>query len=105
MLRKWNNFKLYLRERLRITSKIEFTYPGKYLVKRRKYEDFVTVKNFENKLELKAKKDLEKLKKEPEINSLTLTELENYRESSKESELKDKKSDVYQKILIEGVQY
>jgi hypothetical protein len=104
MLRKWNEFKLYLRERLRLTSRIEVTYPGKYMVKRRKYDDFITTKNFENKLELKSKKDVEKSNNTPDINSLSLNELEQYRKDLKQSDLEFKKLDISKKILIEGVQ-
>ncbi len=104
MLRKWNEFKLYLRERLRLTSRVEVTYPGKYMVKRRKYDDFITTKNFENKLELKSKKDVEKSNNTPDINSLSLNELEQYRKDLKQSDLEFKKLDISKKILIEGVQ-
>ena len=104
MIRKWNNFKLYLRERLRITSRIEVTYPGKYLVKRRKYEDFVTTKNFENKIELKMKKDFENLKNQPDVSKLNLTELEKYRADLIKTENEEKNLDVNNKMMIQGIE-
>ena len=104
MIRKWNEFKLFVRERLRITSKMDVTYPGKYMVKRRKYDDIILTKNFENKIEIKVNKDIEKLKNQPDINKLNLTELEQYRENVKQTELEDKNLDISKKILITGVQ-
>ncbi len=74
------------------------------MVKRRKYDDFITTKNFENKLVLKSKKDIEKSNNEPDINSLNLNQLELYRNNLKQSELENKRLDVSQKILIESVQ-
>jgi len=104
MIRKWNKFKLYLRERLRIISKIEVTYQGKYMVKRRKYDDFIYTKNFENKLELKAKKELERIRNEPNLDSLKLTELEQYRNNLIKTQNEEKMSETNNKILVQGVQ-
>lgn len=104
MYRRWNQFKLYLRERLRITSRIDFSYEGKFMVKRRKYEDVIISKNFENKLELKSRRELERIRKEPNIEKLSLQELEKYREDKIQREIEDQKDDTSQKILLEGIE-
>jgi hypothetical protein len=75
------------------------------MVKRRTFKDLDITKDFQNRLE---KKNLENIKenfnnKNIKLEDMSLKELELYQENQIEKLEKDKKDDVYSKIIIEDL--
>ena len=102
MKKVWNELKLKFKEQLRITGKFDINPADSYLVKRRRYEDIDIAKDFEKRLRIKTKEDQKEYIKDKSLNfeSMSLQELEEYRKEKVMKEEEEKKSDLYQKIIL-----
>jgi hypothetical protein len=101
----WNELKLKFKEQLRVVSKGDLNKADDYLVKRRSFKNLDITKDFERRLHIKKIED-EKHKFENELvdlNKMSLSELEAYREKMKDKEEEDKKSDIYQKVVLTDI--
>ncbi len=102
----WNDLKLKFKEQLRVVGKYDLNKPNDYLVKRRKFKDIDIAKDFEKRLIEKSKIDQQENieNKQIQLENMSLTELESYRENKKEKENEEKESDLYQKIVLRDLQ-
>jgi hypothetical protein len=105
MKKFWNELKLRFKEQLRVTGKYDLNKPNEYLVKRRNFKDIDITKDFEKRLMEKRKMEVnEKIEnKLIDLNTMSLTELEEYRSNKKIKESEEKKSDLYQKTVLTDI--
>ena len=102
----WNELKLKFKEQLRVTGKYDLNKPNEYLVKRRKFKDIDITKDFETRLSQKVQKDAKNKIEEigVDLNRMSLAELEEYRDKKVAREEEEKKSDLYQKVILRDTQ-
>lgn len=105
----WNDLKLKFKEQLRVVGKYDLNKPNDYMVKRRQFKDIDISKDFEKRLNIKkieqAQQNIEKKRIQLQYDKMSLDQLETYREDLKKKEEDEKTSDLYQKVLIQDVQY
>jgi hypothetical protein len=105
----WNDLKLKFKEQLRVVGKYDLNKPNDYMVKRRQFKDIDISKDFEKRLNIKkmeqAHENIEKKQMQLQYDKMSLDQLESYRDTLKKKEEEEKKSDIYQKVLIQDVQY
>jgi hypothetical protein len=101
----WKELKLKFNEQLRVVGKFDLNKTNEYLVKRRKFKDVDLTKDFEKRLNLKRIEDEMDIFEEEskDLDNMNLNELELYREKIKNKEEEDKKSDLYQKIVLRDI--
>ena len=101
----WKELKLKFNEQLRVVGKFDLNKTNEYLVKRRKFKDVDLTKDFEKRLNLKRIEDEMDIFEEEskDLDKMNLNELELYREKIKNKEEEDKKSDLYQKIVLRDI--
>ncbi len=95
-----NELKLRFQEQLRVVGKYDLNNANNYLSKRRKFADVDIAKDFQKRTyekDLAAKEEFIKNQK-VDINSMSLVQLEEYRELQIKKEQEE--SDIYQKVIL-----
>jgi hypothetical protein len=105
MKKFWNNLKLGFKEQLRIVGKFDINPKDNYMVKKRKFEDVDIAKDFEKRLREKTIEDVKDYQEEQmmDFDKMSLEELENFRKGKINKEEEEKKSDIYQKIIVQDI--
>jgi len=106
MKKFWNELKLRFQEQLRVVGKYDLNNHNNYLSKRRKFADIDIAKDFQKRTyekNIAAKEELIK-NQNVDINSMSLVQLEEYRELQKKKEKEEKESDIYQKVILTDVE-